>query len=103
MVFSSSRFIAAIVAQVRARRNVPGEVEPALQSEPEQPIPEKTAKPSAPSNPFAVPDQTQEELAAVRRQTTKRIAVWGIATGVLMALLVIACLALLLAAQGSGH
>ena len=57
--------------------------------------------PAKPANPFAVPDQTDDELAAQRKNARRKIAIWGVATGGLMALLVLLCIGLLVAAQNS--
>lgn len=54
-----------------------------------------------PNNPFAAPDPTPEELAAVQRANRRRIAIWGMATGAIMALLVFACIGLLVAARSA--
>ncbi|RIK45947.1 MAG: hypothetical protein DCC58_04755 [Chloroflexi bacterium] len=62
------------------------------------PVPEEPSP--AVNNPFAVPDMTEAELAEARRLAKRRIAFWGVATGALMALLVLICIGLIVAAQG---
>ena len=57
--------------------------------------------PPAPANPFDIPDLTDEELALIQRTNRKRIALWGVATGGIMALLVLVCIGLIVAAQNA--
>lgn len=63
--------------------------------------PPDTTPPKSPSNLFDVPDPDEEALAELRRTNRRRIALLGIGTGIVMALLVLLCVALLVAAQNS--
>jgi hypothetical protein len=60
-----------------------------------------TAPPPPPANPFDIPDLTDEEVALIQRTNRRRIALWGVATGGVMALLVLVCIGLIFAAQNA--
>ena len=69
-----------------------------------EPGPEPQPQPQQPRarNPFAIPDTTDTEQVAYLRQERRRIAIWGVATGGIMAVLALLCIVLILLAQTQG-